>query len=150
MHEATAPRRALLFALGGRDYAIRVSAVGGVAECGPIRRVPGAPPAVVGLAEWHGNVLTVLDLAHLLDHPAGDAQPSLVRLAPPLQQAALLLSAYLSVAEIVAGFDASDIGGSPPHSEEFLTRFEHDGGEIRLIDPVRLFRHLDTRLRGRS
>jgi chemotaxis signal transduction protein len=150
MHEATAPRRALLFALGDRHYAIRVSAVGGVAECGPIRRVPGAPSAVVGLAEWRGNVLTVLDLAHLLDRPPGDAQPSLVRLAPPLQQAALLLTAYLSVAEVVADFDAPGAEGSEPDSDEFMTRFEHDGGEVRLIDPVRLFRRLDTRLRGRT
>lgn len=149
MYEGTAPRRVLLFALGGRDYAIRVSAVGGVAECGPIRRVPGAPSAVVGLAEWRGNVLTVLDLAHLLDHPPGDAQPSLVRLVPPLQQAALLLTAHLSAAEVVADLDAPDAEGPAPVSGEFLTRFAHDGGEIRLIDPVRMLRHLDTRLRGR-
>jgi len=146
MHDAPAPRRALLFALGGRDYAIRVAAVGGVAEAGPIREVPGAPSAVVGLAEWRGNVLTVLDLAHLLGHSPGDAQPCLVRLAPPLHQGALFLTAYLSVAEIVGDFDAER-----PASEahEFMEPFEHEGSVVRLIDPVRLFRHVESQGRGR-
>jgi hypothetical protein len=147
MQESPAPRRALLFALGGRNYAIGAAAVGGVAECGPIRQVPGAPSAVVGLAEWRGNVLTVLDLPHLLGHPAGDAQPCLVRLAPPLQQAALFLTAYVSVAEILGEPDAE---GAERESPEFMARFEHKGSVVRLIDPVGLFRHVKGQLRGQS
>jgi hypothetical protein len=147
MQKASAPRRALLFVLGGRNYAIRAAAVGGVAECGPIRQVPGAPSAVVGLAEWRGNVLPVLDLPHLLGHAPGDAQPCLIRLAPPLQQAALFLTAYVSVAEVVGDFDAE---GAERESPEFMARFEHEGSVVRLIDPVRLFRHVEGRLRGQS
>jgi hypothetical protein len=137
MQKASAPRRALLFVLGGRNYAIRAAAVGGVAECGPIRQVPGAPSAVVGLAEWRGNVR----------HAPGDAQPCLIRLAPPLQQAALFLTAYVSVAEVVGDFDAE---GAERESPEFMARFEHEGSVVRLIDPVRLFRHVEGRLRGQS
>jgi hypothetical protein len=149
MHEASAPRRALLFALGGRNYAIRVAAVGGVADSGPIREVPGAPSSVVGLTEWRGNVLTVLDLPHLLGHPPGDAQPCLVRLAPPLHQAALLLTVYVSVAEIVGDFAAFDAEGPAGESHDFMARFEYEGSVVRLIDPVRLFRHVGSQVRGR-
>lgn len=123
--------------------------MGGVAECGPIRRIPGAPSPVVGLAEWRGHVLTVVDLALLLGHPPGDAQATLVRLAAPLEQAALWLTAHLSVAEVVADFGALGADGSEDDPSEFMTRFEHDGRVVRLIDPVRLFKHVESRGRGR-
>ena len=39
--------------------------VAGVDDPGEMRIVPGAPPSVVGLTEWRGRVVTVLDLAIL-------------------------------------------------------------------------------------
>jgi hypothetical protein len=148
MAQAPTPCRALLFALEGRNYAIRVAAVGGVAESGPIRKLPGAPSAVVGLAEWRGNVLTVLDLPHLLGHAPGDAAPCLIRLAPPLHQAALLLTAYLSVADVDSDSEPFEVDGPDGGTHGFMARVEHEGSVVRLIDPVRLFRHVDSEARG--
>lgn len=147
MSKAPTPCRALLFALEGRSYAIRVAAVGGVAESGPIRKLPGAPPAVVGLAAWRGNVLTVLDLPRVLGHPHGDAAPCLVRLAPPLNQAALLLTTYLSVAEVDGDLNDSEAKAAEGDTHDFIVRVEHDGSVVRLIDPVRMFKHVESEKR---
>lgn len=149
MPKAPTPCRALLFALEGRDYAIRVAAVGGVAEAGPIREIHGAPPAVVGLAAWRGNVLTVLDLPRVLGHPPGDAAPCLVRLAPPLHQAALLLTTYLSVADVNGAPDDFEAKAFEGKTHDFIVQVEHDGSVVRMIDPVRMFRHIGNEMRVR-
>ena len=71
--------------------------VGGLANCGPLRRVPGTPAAVLGLTEWRGTLLTVLDLPRMLGAPASAAEPCLVRLAPPLRGVAFYLPAVVRV-----------------------------------------------------
>jgi hypothetical protein len=139
-----ASRRVLLFELGGRGYAIPVSAVAGLADGEPTRRVPGAPPHVLGLAEWRGDVLTVLDLSRLLGHPAGDGAGCLVRLAPPLQRAALFVRASLRLAEIARASCLPEADAAPPGRDVFDGSFEHGGIRVRSIDPLLLIRSVDT------
>ena len=85
----------LYFQLGGAPYAIAQETIADVAPAGPIQPVPLSPPAVLGLAERKGRAIAVIDLPSLLDAPPGDARGAahLVRLAGPLQGAALLVPA---------------------------------------------------------
>jgi chemotaxis signal transduction protein len=88
----------LCFELGGVDYALPLCAVSGVAECGALRAIPGAPPPVLGVTEWRGHLLTVLDLPRLLGHTRPPGRALLVRLAPPLAALAFHLPATVRIA----------------------------------------------------
>jgi len=141
------PQPALLFALGTGHYALPAAAVAGLAECGPIHEVPGAPPAVRGLAEWRGNVLTVLDLPWLLGQPAGAAPPCLLRMAPPLVRLALFLPAAVQMMHLRAR--PLEVGEVPAR-QAFVGRLEHEGRQFRLIDAVLLVRLAETDARERG
>lgn len=95
--------RRLVFALASGSYGLRLEAISGVAEPSPWRPVPGAPPGVLGLAEWGGRPLTVLDLPGLLRERPGKGDPSLVRLAAPFDHIALFVPASLRVEEPAQG-----------------------------------------------
>jgi purine-binding chemotaxis protein CheW len=58
--------RVLLVELNGRLYAINVTAVREVLRTRGVTRVPGAPPAMLGLVNVRGMVVTVLNLAACL------------------------------------------------------------------------------------
>ncbi len=122
--------RLLLFELGPCHYALRASAVNGLAECGPLRQVPGAPPSVMGLVEWRGHPLTVLDLPRLLGHTAPHGPACIIRLAPPLQGTSLFLPAHVRMATVEC----------PSQT------VEHEGRRLRLIDPSSLVRQAEQEL----
>jgi purine-binding chemotaxis protein CheW len=81
--------RVLVIPLDSERYALPLAAVSDLAEFGPLRRVPLAPEGVLGLAEWRGRIVTVLDLARILGRTTAAAPRCLVRLAPPLDHLAL-------------------------------------------------------------
>jgi hypothetical protein len=103
-----AVERRLVFDLASKTYALRLTEVSGVVAMGPLRRVPMAPAGVLGLAEWRGRLLTVLDLPGLLDERHGKGSPSLVRLAPPFDHLALFVPAGLRVEEVGIGWQEGD------------------------------------------
>lgn len=81
----------LTFRVGDLRLALPLSTICGLAEPRPIRRVHGAPAAVVGLTEWRGELVTVIDLRTLLDAPPDGVPACLLRLAPPYEHVALQL-----------------------------------------------------------
>jgi chemotaxis signal transduction protein len=117
----------LTFSLGGADFALRLRDVRGVGACAALRPVPGTHPAVLGLAEWRGAVLTVVDLARLLGQPPAAARPCLIRLSEPLRGVAFHL---LAVARVRA---------EPERGER--------APEATLLDPARLLRGLESTIR---
>jgi hypothetical protein len=94
-----ADERRLVFDLGAGRYGLRLETISGVAELSSWRPVPGAPPGVLGLTEWRGRPLTVLDLPSLLEERHGKGAPSLIRLAAPFDHLALYVPAGLRVEE---------------------------------------------------
>jgi hypothetical protein len=99
----------LHFHLGGAAYAIAQETISDVAPASAIHPVPLSPPAVLGLAERRGRAIAVIDLPALLDKGPIDTKhaPHLMRLAAPLEGAALLVPA-----EILSGTGAP---ASPGH-----------------------------------
>jgi len=141
----TQTQRGLLFALGGKYFALDVSSVAGLAACSAMRTVPGAPRAVLGLVEWRGTVLTALDLPNVLGHEVGNAPACLVRLARPMQRVALLLPVGLQMIEISATRES-------PNDDELLRQiglgwFEHAGSPVCRIDPQPVIRLVESQLR---
>ena len=129
--------RLLLFDLEQAHYALRAAAVHGLAECGPVRRVPGAPPSVLGLVEWRGHPLIVLDLPALLGHGTPSGPPCLIRLAPPLQGTALFLPVHARMASGPA-LEAAEAGGK--------VLIEHEGHAIHLVDPAALVKRAEREI----
>jgi hypothetical protein len=95
--------RLLRFELAGAAYALRLADVRGVVECGTLRGIPRAPAAVLGVTEWRGNLLTVVDLPRLLGHASPTDRGLLVRLAPPLAPHAFSLPPSVRVASAEDG-----------------------------------------------
>lgn len=87
----------LYFHLGGAPYAIAQETIADVAPASAIHPVPLSPPAVLGLAERRGRAIAVIDLPALLDNGPIDPRHAshLVRLAAPLEGAALLVPAEI-------------------------------------------------------
>jgi chemotaxis signal transduction protein len=58
---------AVLLRLGASRYALDMTDVAEVAMLPPVTRLPGQPPWLLGVANWRGRMLPVLDLRPLLD-----------------------------------------------------------------------------------
>lgn len=91
------PERLLSFRAGAVDYAIVLEQVSGLADCGPIRGIERTPPEVLGLSEWRGRLLTVLDLPALLGEPGGDGPMCLIRLSGVMARTALQVPAPVAL-----------------------------------------------------
>ncbi|MBA3465461.1 MAG: chemotaxis protein CheW [Deltaproteobacteria bacterium] len=66
-------RNVIVFTIGGVRYAIELRWVREVVSLGFVTGVPSAPSAFSGVVNLHGTILPVLDVAALLDQPAGHA-----------------------------------------------------------------------------
>lgn len=137
-----ASERVIRFRLGVEQFGIRVAEIGGVANCGPIREVPGAPSCVLGLTEWRGSLLTVLDLPRLLDREAPEDPACLIRLAPPMEQTAFFLPATVQLVEREPE-RADAINGAPEEVTPAPDR-------LRLVRPLELLRRLELEMAERS
>jgi hypothetical protein len=62
---APAPLACLLARAGGVRLAIEFTALAEYGPAGALTPVPGAAPWLVGLAQWHGRLLTVVDAGRL-------------------------------------------------------------------------------------
>lgn len=86
-HEQT--HRWLAIRLAERTYALPLEQVSDVAEARNVRTVAGRPRGVLGIHEWRGKLLTLLDLPELVDDRGLPGPPTLVRLAAPFDHTAL-------------------------------------------------------------
>ena len=64
----------LIFELGADRYALQAAHIAEVLPVVRIKRVPHAPPGVIGVFDYHGAPVPVIDLSELtLGRPAGAA-----------------------------------------------------------------------------
>lgn len=75
--------RLLTFELSRHRWGFRLSDLAGAAEMTALRPLPRVGPPVLGLAQRHGRVVTVLDLPTLLGDPPVEGAASLLFAAPP-------------------------------------------------------------------
>lgn len=121
-------RNVIVFAIGAARYAVELRWVREVVTLGFVTAVPTAPPALGGVCNLHGTILPVLDVAALLDMPAG----------PPARQGdgALVLEA-----------DGITCGLRVDQVDHVASLFEAEGAVVdamgrplTLLDPQRLLR----------
>jgi hypothetical protein len=138
--QEAAADRSLVFRLQGKLHAIPVREIGGVVSCEGLRALPGAPRGVLGLAEWRGSVLAVLDLPHYLGCEPPHEPACLIRLAPPMDQTALYLPATVKLTEnrLKSSVDPSAENGDPRSC---------DGEPVVLVNPREIVRRLETEIR---
>jgi purine-binding chemotaxis protein CheW len=79
------------------DYALAVTDVLEVADVGEITQVPGAPPAVLGLRNLRGTVITVVDLAAVMELAATERRGRIVVAEQGGRQVALAVDSVVGV-----------------------------------------------------
>jgi chemotaxis signal transduction protein len=70
--DPTTPRTAsggVLLRLGGSRFAVAMAGVAEVTALPGVTRLPGAPPWLVGVANWRGRMLPVVDIRSLVGVP---------------------------------------------------------------------------------
>lgn len=112
MTATSAPVSLVTFALAEHTYCVDVARVQEVLRPQPCTRVPLAPPAVAGLINLRGQVMTAIDLrTQLALPPRPDGhEPMVVVIRVPGDPVALLVDAIGSVVEA----DSADFAASPP------------------------------------
>jgi purine-binding chemotaxis protein CheW len=122
--------------VGGEAYALPIESVLEVAELGDLTTLPGAGTGVLGVTNFHGQVLPVFDLAHVLGSPTSD-RPERVVIA---DHAGLL--AGLAVDEIasVGSFDAEL---EATESDYLTSAALEDGRLVGVVDLDRVFAQLE-------
>ena len=133
------PERVLLFMLGNRRYGLDAERIVGLAEWGVVFPVPGSHRSVIGLTEWRGEILTVLDLAPLLGIEATD-EPR--QLAPIGDGFDLILEVEVQGARQLYERHASAVFVFliPPSMDELERRLRERGSDDEPINRKRLAR----------
>lgn len=89
---------AVLVRLGGARYAVDLAAIAEVVPVPATTRVPGTPSWLVGLANWRGRVLAVVDLRPLVG-------------APPTPLASSARLVVLALDDVEAGLVVESVSG---------------------------------------
>jgi chemotaxis signal transduction protein len=118
--------------VGSESYALPVTAVREVGDLGDMAQLPGAPAAVLGLYNLHGQVVPVLDLACLLGVSRGAAAEKIVVVEDGGRVAALAVETVTGVQPIG---DACEEAESPYLAGAALT----DGALVGVIDVRAVF-----------
>ena len=124
-------RRACLFMLGERAYAVDVRDAREVVTLDGYSRVPGAPATVVGVFNLRGTVLPLVEARPLFGHAvtAPGAGTAAVVLAAGSSRAAVAIDRVLGL----GWFDDLTLG--PGHGPFAAGTFTHgDGDTITLLD----------------
>ena len=128
----------LVFDLAGELHGLSAAGVVRVVEMGPLSRLPRLPAPVRGITHHRGRVVTVVDLALLVDPKAQPTPPHTGRLILLDKGGGTVGLLTGPVAEIMS-LDVSQ--GSPPVREGTLVArvHLHQGRALNLLDPDLLF-----------
>ena len=114
------------FRLGQEGFALPLEQVREIATAGRVARVPLAPPAIRGLANLRGRVVTLIDVSFIFDRPLPPARRADARIAlilsAPYEHLGLYLHAPVEIArarmqraarQAAARTEADDEGAAP-------------------------------------
>ncbi len=98
--EAPPTRRACVVLLGGRPFAVDVTAAREIVVLDTTTRVPGAPASVLGVMNLRGSVLPVIEARPLLGLPAHRRSDRALVLADGERCAAVLIEGVVGLAPL--------------------------------------------------
>lgn len=121
-------RNVIVFAVGTARYAVELRWVREVVTLGFVTAVPTATAALGGICNLHGTILPVLDVAALLDQPAG----------PPARQGdgAIVIEAD----GVICGLRVDQVDHVASLFESAGAVVDASGRPLTLLDPHRLLR----------
>ena len=135
-------RRLVVFRLGDRSFGIDLAAVTEILRPRTATRLPGAPPAVLGLVNVRGRIVTVVDLAVALGLRA-QAAPGAVML---VEHGPKLVGAGVDeVLEVQRAREPADEEGGPsavPSSGTVHALEAHEEGVVVVLDIHDLLSHV--------
>lgn len=134
--------------LRNESYALPVAAVMAVHEHTSLTRLPGAPIHIAGIANVRGQIVTVLDLGHILGVPLTEAESTekaLVLLSFDDSHTALLVDRVLEVTNIT-NEDLSPLPITDSHQQGYLRGVLENGTvlldlETIISDPALIVDH---------
>jgi len=112
----------LIFRLGTHRCSLPLSGVREVVPCGPLVRIPRAPPVLRGAMNVRGRVATVVDLGLLLGMPAathGVPTERVLILEPRRRDVGLSVSEVLSIGNLRGPGDGDVPVPLPPEVQPF-------------------------------
>ncbi|MDX2089991.1 MAG: chemotaxis protein CheW [Kofleriaceae bacterium] len=121
-------RNVIVFTLGTARLALELRWVREVVSLGFVTGVPTAPAALCGVCNLHGTILPVLDVAALLDQPAG----------PPARQGDGAL--VIELEGVVCALRVDQVENVASLSEREGTMVDVAGHPLTLLDPAVLVR----------
>jgi len=141
--------RLLRFPLGTELFGLRLADAQHLAEIDSPAPVPLAPPEIAGLADVRGRIVTVIELARLVDLPPPTRNRWLaLLLAPPRGHLALLLGDTVDVLVTdLAAARIEEAGGEGPGGRPVRSLLTEEGVLLNLIDPIAIDRLCDHRVR---
>jgi len=114
-------------------FAVQLSQVRTVVMPRPLSRVPRAPPAMLGIMNLRGRVVSVVDLATLLGQASGRPPGKVVLLDRGRTELGLAVGEVTGIAPLEAKLRAPE--GAP----RFVTSVAQDGdGTVTLLDALAL------------
>jgi purine-binding chemotaxis protein CheW len=132
------------FRLSGRDYALPATAVELVAPPQAPTPVPTVPPHVRGIVHLRGRILTVIDLAVVLEldtEAVDERDRRLVVVAADPHPYAFLVDATLGVRS-VDDVDMHEPDELPDEGALVLGRVDDGHGVLTVLDPAALVAHM--------
>jgi purine-binding chemotaxis protein CheW len=92
--------RLLVFRVGAVQCAVEASEVREIIAVEPPTRIPGAPPAVLGVMNIRGRIVTLVDVCQRLTLPSRDAAGSLVLLDVGSRTVGLMVDEVLDLISV--------------------------------------------------
>jgi chemotaxis signal transduction protein len=133
--------RAVVCSHGGLKFALPLLAVRQIAEVRPLARVPGTPPALLGVMNQDGRVACVVDLGPLVGLAARPARPEgkVVLLSRARGDLGLYVSGVLGIETLPAERTPLE-----PRQGAAVAQFQGAGGPILIVDPAPLSAAIDS------
>jgi chemotaxis signal transduction protein len=135
-----------IFSSGSDRFAVLADDVMTIAEWREPAALPRAPDSVLGVVSIQGRMLTVLDLTQLFEQPQRSGRPSHILALSGDEQLALAIDAPGETIEL-ADADREFEPDSENHPQLIARVIEHNGSEIKVLNPRELF---PTAIQGRE
>ena len=133
------------FRCGDRDFAVTIDAVERTERVPMVTPVPRSPSYVRGVATLRGEVVCVLDLrAYLAGEESGIGDAKSLLVVTDGERRVGVLSESLPDFQRVHTDELMDL--PPTELEVYAGAIEREGELVGIIDPVRLFDHIERRL----
>jgi len=135
--------RLIVFSLQGTNYALYLRNVAEVVEPPRIFPMPHAPLFFPGIMNFHGNLVSLLDLGHFLTDNPRNPQGKVMVLDTGMANLALWVDAVENVGS--ADVVLEEYESSEPLVEKVLVMAE---GEVKMLSVERLLEQLEQILSG--